>query len=128
MEARKLVIDSTLFIEHLRAKDKSATTLSQLSEETVLFVSAVTLFELFTGASTEEKKRDVHILTDDLTVIPFDKETAFEAVAIYRMLRSQNKMLEFRDLFIAASAIRHNLELKTLNRKHFERIDNLRLA
>ena len=31
------------------------------------------------------------------------------------------------DLFIAATAITHNLPIATLNRRHFERIDSLNI-
>lgn len=37
-------------------------------------------------------------------------------------------MIEFRDIFIAATAIANNLPLLTLNEKHFSRVDNLSLV
>ncbi len=36
-------------------------------------------------------------------------------------------MIEFRDIFIGATAIVHNLPLKTTNTKHFERIKELEI-
>ncbi len=123
-----MVVDSTLFIEHLRAKEKSATTLSQLPETATLCLSTVTLYELYMGATTGQKRRDIEILTGELKVLPFDEEASLEAAKIYHQLRLQGMMIEFRDIFIAATAIVNNQELKSLNRKHFERIENLTLA
>jgi len=40
-------------------------------------------------------------------------------------LRQQNKMIEFRDIFIAATCLVNDLPVKTLNLKHFERIDGI---
>ena len=44
---------------------------------------------------------------------------------IYHQLRQVNKMIEFRDIFIAATALVYNLPVKTLNKKHFARISGL---
>jgi len=54
-----MVIDTSIVIEHLRAKDKSATTLFNLPEEEDLFISTVTLFELYSGATSPDKEKSV---------------------------------------------------------------------
>jgi len=63
-----------------------------------------------------------------LPVLPFDENVSLQAGEIYHFLRRTNKMIEFRDIFIAATCINYNLPLKTLNKKHFQRIKNLRLV
>ena len=68
-----MVMDSSIFIEHLRAKDKSQTTLANLSLDSTPYVTAVTWYELYMGAT----------------------------------------------------ALVHNLPLKTLNIRHFNKIPNL---
>jgi len=57
-----------------------------------------------------------------------DAVAAEKAAEIYRDLKTQNKGIEFRDLFIAATALRNDCQLVTLNRKHFSRIDILSLV
>ena len=54
-----MVIDTCIFIEHLRAKDRTATTLSGLPKNKPIYISVVTLFELYCGAYTPDKKRDI---------------------------------------------------------------------
>jgi len=49
------------------------------------------------------------------------------AAEVYHDLRKRNKMIEFRDLFIAATAIAHDLPVLTLNKKHFERIKGIEI-
>jgi tRNA(fMet)-specific endonuclease VapC len=44
------------------------------------------------------------------------------------MLRNQNKIIETKDLFIAATALSHDLPLMTLNVKHFERIEAMKIV
>jgi predicted nucleic acid-binding protein len=122
-----MVIDTSIFIEFLRAKNKKQTTLFNISETKQLYISSVTLYELHMGATSSEKKQDIQILTDDIPVLPFDDTVAKEAARIYHILRTNNKIIEFRDIFIAATALVHELPINTLNRKHFERITKLNL-
>ena len=60
-----------------------------------------------------------------LEVLDFDREQSKVASNIFRSLKSKNKLIEFRDIFIASCAITSNIPLATLNTKHFKRIDGL---
>lgn len=122
-----MVVDTSVFIEFLRAKQKQKTTLYQLPDVSDLRLSSVTLYELYMGAPTPDKRNQVLDVTEDLITIPFDEEIASKAADIYHSLKRQNKLIEFRDIFIAATALAHNMELATLNKKHFERIEGLKL-
>ncbi|MFD1628594.1 type II toxin-antitoxin system VapC family toxin [Pseudopedobacter beijingensis] len=122
-----MVIDTSIFIDHLRAKDKHTTTLYLLPENPEIYISTVTLYELYMGATTKEKENDIKILTEDLIKLDFTKEIASKSAFLYHFLRKKNKMIEFRDIFIAATCIVNDLPLLTHNRKHFIRIEGLKL-
>ena len=122
-----MVIDSSIFIEHLRASDKNNTSLSLIAENNVLYISAVTIYELYIGASSVVKQNDIQKLTDGLIILPFNEVVAFQASIIYRNLKSYNLLIEFRDIFIAATCIANDLPIKTLNKKHFNRILDLKV-
>jgi len=77
------------------------------------------------GATDESKQKDIRLLTDDIPVLPFDEGVAKKAGEIYHQLRLDNKMIEFRDIFLAATRLVFELPLKTLNTKHFVRIHGL---
>jgi predicted nucleic acid-binding protein len=125
MATNRMVIDTNIFIEHLRAKDKSKTNLMQIPADAELFVSAVTFYELLMGATSEEKEKEVSILIDAIPILPFSDEVARKAADIYHDLRKRNRMIGFRDIFIAATALAHDLPVKTNNRKDFERVTGL---
>ncbi len=125
MAASNLVIDTSIFIEYLRAKNKKDTVLFSISDNLKLFISTVTLYELYMGATTEEKKLDVRLLTEGITILPFNEDVAQIAANIYHDLRTTNQMIEFRDIFIAATCLAYNFPLKTLNGKHFNRVKDL---
>ena len=122
-----MVIDTCIFIEHLRAKDKLTTTLYQISDNTELFISSVSLYELYMGATNKEKENDIKNITEDLSILPFTGAVAQKAAQIYHQLRVSNRMIEFRDIFIAATCIVNEMPIVTLNQKDFQRIDGLRI-
>lgn len=125
MERRGLVIDSSIFIEYLRANNKKKTLLYKIPNGTVLYISAITLYELYLGAIDTTKWNDIKLLTEGLIVLPINDEIAIEAAKIYHELRKINRMIEFRDIFIAATCKIHKLPLKTTNKAHFNRIKSL---
>jgi tRNA(fMet)-specific endonuclease VapC len=123
-----MVIDTGIFIEYLRKQDKSRTILASLPNDASLFVSAVTVYELMMGATDIQKKRDVEILLEGIPVLPFSEEVSIKAAEIYHNLRRRNLLIEFRDIFIGATAITFQLPIKTLNLAHFQRIESLELV
>ena len=63
-----------------------------------------------------------------IEVLPFTKETSAIAVTISQELKRKRKQISIPDLFIAATAIQNNLAIATLNKKDFDRIENLMLV
>ena len=62
-----------------------------------------------------------------MILLPFNYDTAMKSAEIYNDLKSRNQVIEFRDIFIGATAILNHLPVLTLNRKHFERIDGIKI-
>ncbi len=60
-----------------------------------------------------------------LIVLPFTEETALNQPKYSTNLNLKNKLIEFRDIFIAATCMINKLPIATLNKKHFERIEGL---
>jgi len=127
MEYRKVLLDSSIIIDHLRKKDKSKSILYRITNKFELFISSITVFELYTGAIDELKQKDIEIILNYINVIPFDLETAKKSGAIYIYLKKKNKVIEIRDIFIATTSILNNLPLITLNVSHFEKIDEINI-
>jgi len=123
-----VVVDTSIFIDYLRAKDKKNTDLYKIPSIERIYISSVTLYELLIGATNEQKREDVQLLTEDTIVLPFDDEVSIRSSEIYHDLRKTNKMIEFRDIFIAATCLIHNLPLKTTNKNHFKRVKGLKIA
>jgi predicted nucleic acid-binding protein len=79
------------------------------------------------GATTESKRSDINKLCKNLGIIDFNLPCAEKASEIYRELKIRNKMIEFRDILIGATALMHGIPIATLNIKHFERIAGIQI-
>lgn len=122
-----MVVDTGIFIDYLRSKDKTKTILQNLPDDAELYVSSITLYELYMGATSPQKWIDVKTLTDDIPVLPFTKTISEKAAIIFQELKKGNRIIEFRDIFIAATAMVHDLPVLTRNKKHFLRVKGLKL-
>lgn len=125
MASAGMVVDTSIFIEYLRSRDRENTALANLPSDAVLHISVVTVFELYSGATDLSKKMDIDTLLMGVFVLPLNAEIAKNAGFIYQDLRRKGKMIEVTDILIAATALGNNLAVKTLNVEHFQRIQGL---
>ncbi len=89
-------------------------------------MSAISKFEFLVGAKLAQIRQTEKII-EGFGILSFDTNVADVASDIAKKLKAKNKIIEFRDIFIAATAIANYMPLSTLNVKHFERIDGLAL-
>ncbi|GJQ61046.1 MAG: ribonuclease VapC [Melioribacteraceae bacterium] len=125
----KILVDTSVIIEFLRKQKKNESLLWKLKEDhSLIYISSITVFELFAGATDEQKRQDIFSLLNWLEPLPFTEELGELAGGLYIQLKKINKKIEFRDLFIGATSIFYNLELFTLNKKHFQNIPDIHLS
>lgn|SRR3990167_537517 len=125
MESPSILIDTSVLIDYFRKKNKENSLLYKISLKHSLAVSTITEFEFFVGLS-EKHLEFTSRLFETFLVLPFDSKCAKIASGIYKELKSKNKLISPSDIFIAATAMSHDLRLVTFNSKHFERIHNLK--
>ena len=95
-------------------------------------ISTITLMELYYGAYKSQKitgnLAKIKTIEQSLEIIPI----GIEAAEIFGMLKSKlektGSRLDDFDLIIAACSLAHNLTLVTNNEKHFQKIEELKLA
>lgn len=125
MADKIVLIDTSILIDLFRKTDKANSALLFLVRQGYVYtISAVTEYEIYTGAALGQVDFWDSFL-ERTEVFPFDKTVAKIAVDINRKLKRKRKLIETADLFIPATAIANNLPFATLNRKHFDRIDEL---
>ncbi|MCP4401757.1 MAG: type II toxin-antitoxin system VapC family toxin [bacterium] len=126
MERERVLIDTSILIDHLRKQKKERTLFYQLSTYCEFVISSITEFEFRIGA-TPKNREFMQSLLAVLPVLTFDSGCVNTATELYQGLKAKNKLIALPDLFIAATALNHDIELLTLNRKHFKRIHQLKL-
>jgi len=96
------------------------------------FTSAVVVGELYEGAFRSGLARHLENIEERvlprLVVLPYDAGVAQVFGQIASELQAQGRPLADADLQIAATALRHGLELVTGNVRHFGRVQGLKVA
>lgn len=87
-------------------------------------VSTITKYEIYSGATKSQLSFWDRIF-EIIQVISFNEDCVNTAVNINAELKRKRKQIAIADLFIASTALAHQLPVATLNTKHFERIDGL---
>ena len=105
MEASRILIDTSIIVEHLRKQNRRKSILYKLVGSYTLCTSTIVEFELYSGATDERKQLDIQTILNRCTLLPFTSDVAAGAAAVYRDLRSANQLIEIRDIFIAATAL-----------------------
>ena len=126
MIAPQLLVDTSSLIEFLRGSDAGVPLRSYLTQRRAA-VSAITVFELFAGVSSEKHRRRRTELVDLVRIIPVDGSIAGRAAELFTGLRRQGITIDNEDLIIAATAIEHDLAIYSGNVRHFESIPGVRL-
>jgi len=127
MEGRRVLADTSLFIEHLRARDKTATTLYRLTRSVRIETCAIVAAEIFYGARTVRAEQQARSVLQPFIIHPFTAEMAGRQCAVMQGFAEVNCVPDIRDVMIAATALELSLPVATLNRRHFERLSAIEL-
>lgn len=128
MEPRKILIDTSLFIEHIRERDKTSTMLARIQElHHRLVTSSVVVAELCYGARTPLMRAEVEKVLYGVEILPFTEEMALQVSIEAENLKARNAIIGFRDLAIACVALVSGLPVATLNRREFSCVNRLAL-
>lgn len=123
----RILVDTNIIIDYLRAGINTFADLLELQKQgkIELFLSSMSVLELFSGISSKKSSDMMLQLIDLLSVVPLNSELAQLAGEIKR---DNNLSIAVADLVIAASALSIHAKLATRNRRHFKGIPKLRFA
>ena len=125
MADKIILVDTSILIDFYRKTDKNKSVWISLIRKGFQFsVSSITKYEIYSGA-TEAQMEFWNSIFQAITVISFDESAVDKAVEINSKLKRKRKQMDLADLFIAATALSNDLTFATLNRKHFDRVDDL---
>lgn len=127
--ATQIICDTSFLIdlqrERLQGKeDGAAAQFLGQHQKATLAISAITVGEFAEGFP----RTDDHSFSAWMRmfeIVPIDQKTALVYGLITRQLREKGLLIGTNDLWIAATAMRHDSPLVTRNRTDFARIRNL---
>lgn len=126
-----IVIDTDVLIDLLRDKEYAVSKIRELEKKEGLATTDINAFELYFGAyNSRDKTRNISStkgLLKTLTLLHTREESMETAGRIFAERKARGKMIEIRDLLIAAIALQNGYRLLTNNREHFEWIEGLAL-
>lgn len=96
-----------------------------------LCISAISVAELEYGAENSSRpeinRAALYVLLSNISVLPFDSNSAYEYGKIRHFLKTRGEMIGSNDLLIAAHAKANNLTLVTNNTNEFDRVPGLKI-
>ena len=123
------LIDTDVIIYWLKGIYPQINEKIEIIKDDCLFISSITVAELYFGAYNSSKQDENLKLIIDLisesNIIHFDPKSGEQFGKIKADLKNRGKIINDSDIFIAATAIANDLILVTNNEKHFQRIQNL---
>jgi len=120
---QKVCLDTDVVISILKGDDRFHYLLDGILLSEV-FISAVTLFELFLRDTNLD---DIEKFRNRVKILDFDELASRKASFIYKSLKKKGKLVATQDIFIAATCLVNNCRLATFNKKDFENINDLKL-
>ncbi len=104
-------------IDYLDGVEAARDFFERTSQESLLYVSVVSVVELFAGKDTDkpEKWAAIETLLENFFIVELDGKIARRAGSLRRVYRQP-----FADTIIAASALHHGLSMVTRNKRDFE--------
>lgn len=122
-----VILDTNIIIDHLRQPPGTPSYFFQMMSKIPkeeLAISVISVQELYEGKSTrsEKQERVLLMLISQLNILPYTYEVARMAGIIARDKRTT---IQMSDSAIAATALIHEADLFTLNKKDFAGINRL---
>ena len=127
MAMRGVLLDTSAYAEFKRGVPEAAQIIRYAP---VVGLNSIAIGEILAGFAagsrdTANRRDFVQFLSSDrVKVYPVDQVTARHYAAVYWMLRQKGRPIPTNDMWIAASALEHDLAVFSYDR-HFESIDDV---
>lgn len=125
------LIDTDIIIYWLKNKFQSISEKFIEIEDHRIFISSITVAELYYGAYNSSKMEEncelVKELMSEINVVDFDSKAGEHFGKIKANLKSRGEIINDSDLFIASIGVSNEYTLVTNNENHFGRIEGLKI-
>lgn len=123
-----LIADTDVLIDFLSGHAPAGGTVERALADGKLTTTCITHFELLSGARTQRQKKSIGDLLAGIGILILDELAAARAARIRIELEKEGRTIGMADYAIAGIVLEKKGVLLTRNRKHFERVPDLRLG
>ena len=121
-EKVRVILDTDVLIKAYRGDEEKIRNLILLKDH--YCISVITAIELINGANTFRQLASFNKVLRIYSLIHISEDISLRAYKIFRQY-SVKQNLGLADCFIAATSIKHNLQLYTDNKKDYNFIDHI---
>jgi len=126
----KYVLDSDWVGDYLKGKKEANELVSSLVADG-LAITLITFGEIYEGIyygpNSKNHENGFRKFLQGVDVLPLNRRIMQRFARLRGQLRRHGKLIGDPDLLIAATVLHHDLTLLTRNRRHFDRIPELKL-
>jgi predicted nucleic acid-binding protein len=119
-----LLIDTSILIDHLKGRADATRFLTAMRTSVGLLTNVVVAAEVLTGARDIREQREIERLLADFQVEPIEAVDSMRSLDFLRQYRLA-RGIGWQDCLIAATAMRMQMPVATLNDRHFAVITGL---
>lgn len=123
-----IVADTDVLIDYLRGRGPMAARVELELQSRSFGTTAVSAFELWAGAKSPRQSSAIELLLNAMTILPLEQDGARKAAAVRLSLLSRGEDIGMADSLIAGICLSAGAMLITRNRRHFERVQGLKLS
>ena len=123
-----IIADSDVLIDFLRGGNAGARRIALELTTRSLCTTAITAFEIRSGAHSARQRKAVEALLAAVTILPLGADEAKVAAELRQRLDGAGQPIGMADYLIAAICLANDGVLLTRNRKHFVRVAELKLS
>lgn len=123
-----IVADSDVLVDALRGQRAARGRIELELKAGALATTAISAFELLSGARSEAERKKVESLLAAMPVLPLDEQAANRAAEVRRGLEGRGAKIGMADYLIAGICLSRQCILLTRNLEHFERVPGLTLG
>jgi len=124
-------LDTDVIVDYLRGREPGRSAFMHWRKKADTFITSITAFELLLGANLSSKRArrrlEVESLLHQLKILDFNRESAEKAAEKGAELKAKGEPIDIRDLFNASICLTTNIPILTKNKKHYQRIRELKV-
>ena len=120
-----ILVDTDVLIDFLRGNKKAIVFIDKFSPDIIL--SPIVVAELYAGVKGAKELAVLDNFISLFRIVPIDSEIA-KAGGLYKRDFGKSHGVGIADAILAATANKENVQLKTLNVKHYPMIRSLKPA